>query len=193
MKPAFPLLAALLLTPVAVLPAAGAVPPPGDRNLPIKQVYPPDAFHHNGKGGRVLDVTKPPFHAKGDGTTDDTQALCDAMRFVAAGYEPLAGDGYSFCGVKVDKSWIMYLPNGEYLVSDTVQQGWPERVWNISEGWNKVKRFTIASPEEATNRRSEVYAAENYFIRLVGQSRAKTVIRLKNDCPGFGVRVTSLL
>jgi len=27
---------------------------PGDRSLPINQVYPADAFYHNGKGGRVL-------------------------------------------------------------------------------------------------------------------------------------------
>jgi hypothetical protein len=42
--------------------AADTVTPPGDRNLPINQVYSPDAFYHNGKGGRVLDVTKPPFN-----------------------------------------------------------------------------------------------------------------------------------
>ena len=134
----------------------------------------------------MLDVTKPPFNAKGDGKTDDTKSLCAAMRFVADSYEPLAGDGYSYCGCRMDKSWIIYLPDGEYLVSDTVQQGWPERVWNISEGWSKVNRFTLASPEEAAKRKAEVYAAENYFIRLVGQNRAKTVIRLKDACPGFG-------
>ena len=186
MKCPFLTIAALLLAPPAALNAADTVTPPGDRNLPINQVYPPDAFYHNGKGGRVLDVTKPPFNAKGDGKTDDTKALCAAMRFVADSYEPLQGDGYSYCGCRMDKSWVIYLPDGEYLVSDTVQQGWPDRVWNISEGWSKVKRFTLASPEEAAKRKAEVYAAENYFIRLVGQSRAKTVIRLKDACPGFG-------
>ena len=186
MKPTLTLLTILLLAPLAALNAADTVTPPGDRNLPINQVYPPDAFYHNGKGGRVLDVTKPPFNAKGDGKTDDTKALCAAMRFVADSYEPLQGDGYSYCGLRMNQSWIIYLPDGEYLVSDTVQQGWPDRVWNISEGWSKVKRFTLASPEEAAKRKAEVYAAENYLIRLVGQSRAKTVIRLKDACPGFG-------
>ena len=57
--------AALLLAPLTALRAADLPAPPGDRNLPINQVYPPDAFYHNGKGGRVLDVTKPPFNAKG--------------------------------------------------------------------------------------------------------------------------------
>ena len=186
MKHILPVLTALLLAPLAALQAADAGIPPGDRNLPINQLYPPDAFYHNGTGGRVLDVTKPPFNAKGDGKTDDTKALCAAMRFVADNLDPLQGDGYSYCGPKLDKSWVIYLPDGEYLVSDTVQQGWPERVWNTLDGWSKVKRFTLASPEEAAQRKAEVRAAENWFIRLVGQSRAKTVIRLKDTCPGFG-------
>ena len=186
MKPTLTLFTALLIATPAVLHAAEPATRPGDRNLPINQVYPPEAFYHNGKGGRVLDVTQPPFNAKGDGKTDDTKALCAAMRFVADSYEPLEGDGWSYCGLKMNKSWIIYLPDGEYLVSDTVQQGWPERVWNILEGWGKVKRFTLASLEEAKQRKAEVYAAENYYIRLVGQSRAKTLIRLKDASPGFG-------
>lgn len=59
---------ALALAAVATLglPCAvhvAAESSPGDRNLPINQVYPPAAFHHRGTGGRVLDVTKPPFSA----------------------------------------------------------------------------------------------------------------------------------
>jgi len=186
MNPTLALLAALLIAPPAALNAADAPTPPGDRNLPINQIYPPAAFYHNGKGGRVLDVTKPPFNAKGDGVTDDTKALCAAMRFVADNYEPLSGDGWSYVGCKFNKSWIIYLPDGEYLVSDTVQQGWPERVWDIKKGWNKVGRLTLESPEDAETRKADVYGAENYFIRLVGQSRARTIIRLKDASPGFG-------
>ena len=130
MKPTLPLLTALLLAPLAALHAADAITPPGDRNLPVNQIYPPEAFYHNGKGGRVLDVTKPPFNAKGDGKTDDTQALCDAMRFVRDHYEDLAGEGYSYCGYKFDRNWIIYLPNGEYLVSNTISQGWPARAYD---------------------------------------------------------------
>jgi hypothetical protein len=37
---------------------------PGDRHPSINQVYPPEAFYHAGRGGRILDVTKPPFNAK---------------------------------------------------------------------------------------------------------------------------------
>jgi hypothetical protein len=159
---------------------------PGDRNLPINQLYPPEAFYHNGQGGRVLDVTKPPFNARGDGVTDDTKALCAAMRFVAESYDPLMGEGWSYCGCKLNKSWILYLPDGEYLVSDTIDQGWPERVWHPFDGWSQIRRSTLASPEDAERRKGERWHAENYLIRLVGQNRTKTVIRLKDNCAGFG-------
>ena len=86
---------------------------PGDRNPPINQIYPPAAFYHNGKGGRVLDVTQPPFNAKGDGVTDDTQALVSAMQFVRDNYEILQGPGFSYCAQKLNRNWIVYMPDGE--------------------------------------------------------------------------------
>jgi hypothetical protein len=184
MKTPFHLLAALLLAPLAAMHAADIITPPGDRNLPINQIYPPEAFYHNGKGGRVLDVTKPPFNAKGDGKTDDTQALCDAMRFVRDHYEDLAGKGYSYCGYKFDRNWIIYLPNGEYLVSNTISQGWPARAYDIKKGWANSGRVSVASPEAETPE-LELRGERNYGIRVVGQSRQGTVIRLKDQCPGF--------
>ena len=184
MKTTLTLLTTLLLAPLATLHAAQSVTPPGDRNLPINQIYPPGAFYHNGKGGRVLDVTKPPFNAKGDGKTDDTKALCAAMRFVRDHYEDLAGDGYSYCTYKFDRNWIIYLPNGEYLVSDTISQGWSARAYDIKKGWGNVGRVEVASPEAETPD-LELRGERNYGIRVVGQSRQGTVIRLKDQCPGF--------
>jgi hypothetical protein len=184
LKPTLTVLTALLLTPLGALHAAEPVTPPGDRNLPINQIYPPEAFYHNGKGGRVLDVTKPPFNAKGDGKTDDTQALCDAMRFVQDHYEDLAGEGYSYTHNKLDRSWIIYLPNGEYLVSETVSRGWPASAYDVKKGWSKVGRVKVASPEAETPE-LELRGERNYGIRVVGQSRQGTVIRLKDECPGF--------
>ena len=47
MKPILAFLALLLLAPLAAVHAADTVARPGDRNLPINQVHPPEAFYHN--------------------------------------------------------------------------------------------------------------------------------------------------
>jgi len=53
----------------------------------------------------VVDVTKPPYNAKGDGATDDTAAIQKVL------------DDYPAKGA------ILYLPNGVYLVCDTLRWG----------------------------------------------------------------------
>ncbi len=58
----------------------------------------PDDFGH-------ADVTQPPFNAKGDGVTDDTQAIQAAL--------------------DANPSGLIYLPNGTYLISDVLL--WPRR------------------------------------------------------------------
>ncbi len=187
MKPTLTLLTTLLLAPLAALNAADAVTPPGDRNLPINQIYPPEAFYHNGKGGRVLDVTKPPFNAKGDGKTDDTKALCDAMRFVRENYSHLKpGHGYSNGAWTrmYDRTWIIYLPDGEYLVSDTISQGWPARAYDVVKGWRDLGRHKFDKPEDEAPE-LKLQGEENFGIIVVGQSRDKTTIRLKDNSPGF--------
>ncbi|MBA4064990.1 MAG: endopolygalacturonase [Isosphaera sp.] len=88
---------------------------------------------------RVVDVTRPPYSAKGDGTADDTRAIQQALED-----HPNAGA-------------VVYLPNGTYLVSDTLT--WPKGSRGGMEHKNTI---------------------------LQGQSRDGTVIRLKDDCPGFG-------
>ena len=163
---------------------------PGDRNLLISQIYPSDAFYHNSKGGRILDVTKPPFNAKGDGRSDDTQALIAAMRFVRNHYELIHGKDFSLCEKKNNRNWIIYLPDGEYLISDTVSQGWPARAINILKGWSHVQTVEVHSREHEAQLNADgarrVYSEINWAIRIVGQSRNKTVIRLKDSAQGFG-------
>ena len=87
----------------------------------------------------VIDVTKAPYFARGDGKTDDTLALRQA----------LAENG--------GENRIVYLPNGTYLISDTLD--WPTDL-----------------AKEARQR----------SIILQGQSRAGTIIRAMDYSPAFG-------
>ncbi len=106
-----------------------------NQNMPLAAqniVFPNDAG--------VIDVTKPPYNAYGDGVHDDTLAIQQAF------------DDY------VNKNRIIYLPNGIYLVSDTLKWG-PSNQPNA----NKQKR-TI----------------------LQGQSTQGVTVKLQDNSPGFG-------
>ncbi|MDQ3812920.1 MAG: glycoside hydrolase family 55 protein, partial [Armatimonadota bacterium] len=86
----------------------------------------------------VIDVTNAPYNAKGDGKTDDTAAIQQALaQFPNA-------------------NKIIYLSNGTYLISDMLK--WPAG----ANAANAYKRTT-----------------------LQGQSRAGTIIRLKDHAPGY--------
>lgn len=93
-------------------------------------VYPADAG--------VIDVTKPPYNAVGDGKTDVTAILQKAL------------------SDHPNRGAIIWLPNGVYLISDTLK--WPH---GDRGGWEE--KDTI----------------------LHGQSEAGAVIRLANNAPGF--------
>ncbi len=94
-----------LLIPIVGASAAVAavVPLPpllSDPEEPI--VFPADAG--------VIDVTKPPYNAKGDGKTDDSDAIQKAL------------DDYP------SNNRIIYLPNGTYLVSHQIEFGISRRM-----------------------------------------------------------------
>ena len=113
--------------PLYARPRYSGRPLAGAENI----VYPADAG--------VVDVTKAPYLAKGDGRADDTAAIQKAL------------DDHPSQGA------IICLPNGIYVVSDALH--WPH-------GANA--------------------GGEEKETVLRGQSRAGTVLTLRDACPGFG-------
>jgi hypothetical protein len=87
---------AVMLLCVTVLVAAPA----------LDQRYPSSSF--------VVDVTHPPYSAKGDGMTDDTQVLQRALN------------------ENVGRHKALYFPKGIYIVSRTLT--WPKQ-WNGRDNW----------------------------------------------------------
>jgi hypothetical protein len=66
-------------------------------------------------GGNLVDVTKPPYSAKGDGRTDDTASLQKAL------------------SDSMGQHKVIYLPNGTYLVSATLK--WSKKNSQGKEAW----------------------------------------------------------
>ena len=77
---------------------------------PLEYVFPED--------GRIINV-KRDFGAKGDGVTDDTEAIQKAF------IHSLSHDRYN--------PEFVYFPDGTYLVSDTIRNRIPGHEW--SDGW----------------------------------------------------------
>lgn len=65
----------------------------------------------------VVDVTRPPYSAKADGVTDDTEALQRAIN------------------ENTGQHRVLYFPPGTYLVSGTLS--WPKR-WNGRDNWGQT-------------------------------------------------------
>ena len=139
-----------------------------------------------------IDVTKEPYYADNTGEKDCTEILVgiingimqkqlEAIRetkkkLASAMEETIA---IAFENKKIDGEIervifpetepqipIMYFPNGVYLVSDTIS-------YSIMDLQNECPKECVGGFEL------------NRYIMMMGQSRAGTVIKLKDNCPGF--------
>lgn len=133
-----------------------------------------------------IDLTQPPYNADPSGQRDSTQALvkaldalvtvtAEAMAATIEEIEALPGDGHLPSGVENRKQNgkvigifpsylpylpVLYLPPGEYLVSDSI---------------------TYTRSDLANSLGSEL----NRQIRIVGAGRDRSVIRLVDSAPAF--------
>lgn len=146
-------------------------------------------FPSNAKS--IIDVTKPPYSLDPTGKEDCTEKLKellnDLMRPIAEDMQKVydmlkdAPDGtyvsnenkkmngkiYGIMPNALNQVPIIYFPDGTYLVSDTI-------TYTLRNLHNTVYHFTPGGMEL------------NRCIRFMGQSREKTIIKLEDNCKGFG-------
>lgn len=144
----------------------------GDKNPAVNTVYPAAAFaaadvktnsaRWDGVDDpKVLNV-KTHFLAAGNGTTDDTQKFIDMFNFVAERERLWSqANGGATSENEPKTQWIMYVPDGTYKISDTIQ---------ATTAW-------AATMSGASG--------DLVGIRLIGQSRAGTKLVLTNGASGF--------
>jgi hypothetical protein len=139
----------------------------GDRNLSLNFSLPVDVMMD--AGGRLINVKGKGFGAKGDGVTDDTHALVKAYDYVLQEMDKYEWNG---SGSLSPLEYVIYLPIGTYLVSDSIvySTSWREFESRISQNKNSNGRKLF---EKLVR------------IRFIGENRDKTIIKLKNKAKGF--------
>ena len=137
-----------------------------------------------------IDVTKPPYNCDNTGKEDCTDALIRAMNDILSpnitgikkaldrldsSDDPNYRISFEICkrnGIpnvifpeELQSAKILYFPKGTYLVSDTV-----------SHRLENLKNILQGIPTMEINRQ----------IYILGEDKDKTVIKLKDNCEGFG-------
>jgi len=142
---------------LAVNAMAQPVPASGDHGNDVNVTFPATLLAQN--GGPVIDIKHPPekdMHAAvGDGVADDTAAFQDAYDLIKKNY---VAEGEKM------RSLFIYIPNGTYKISDTI----------IYRGED------ITSPGRFTPGHYDICR-----MKFIGQSRAKTILRLVDNAPKF--------
>jgi hypothetical protein len=137
----------------------------GDTYPGTKMVYPSGVFHPNNYAGtdkRVIDVTAAPFNAVPDDGQDDTDAIIEAYEFVLDELHDGGWVGNGGIPADMDKSYIIYFPEGTYNVDDTIIYSQADR-----------QHPNLAVDEELA------------MIRFIGESREKSKIVLSSNNPNF--------
>ena len=138
----------------------------------------------------VLDVTKAPYFVDPTGQEDCTQKLrqilddllrgmIDEMKevyrilcespngtYISNENRRLNDRVFAIFPCKINQIPMIYFPNGTYLVSDTI-------TYTLQDLHNMMYHYSSGGYEL------------NRCIRFIGQSKEKTIIKLKDNCPGF--------
>lgn len=125
---------------------------PGPRKIVWTPKYPRPTYPKLARGAifpadaGIVDVTQAPYFAKGDGVSDDTSAIQKALTDHAS------------------QSATIYLPNGIYLVSDTLRWGKDERntvLWGQSREGTVIKlRDSCAGFENPRRSRGVIWTGQ---------------------------------
>lgn len=157
----------LLLIILAGLSTSARLLALGDSTPSINAVFPSGAFapsdiktnsaRWDGNADKKVLNVKTHFGAVGNGTTDDTAAFIAMFNFLydrLQQAEMVDGSQNGSNCEEPNAQWIMYVPNGTYRVSDTIQH--TKTVWTYFRG-----------------------------VRLIGQSRSGTIIKLDDNADDF--------
>jgi hypothetical protein len=144
-------------------------------NIAGAEYLPESTFYTKYNNKRVLNIRNAPFYAKGDGIEDDTDAFRKAYDFVLNEIDK-HGWGRANPSTSVP-SYIIYVPNGTYLVSDTI-------VYSGSPRWYKLKEGKI---DYTINGTKPGIAEAVVWIRIQGEDKDKTIIKLKENSKGFEI------
>ncbi|GAC1352240.1 MAG: hypothetical protein NVS3B20_08300 [Polyangiales bacterium] len=101
----------------------------------------------------------------GDGVTDDTEAIRDAFDFLRNAFQ--AAPNPNPLGKYPDSSFVIFFPNGTYRVRDTLYYRGPKIHSQMDPDDQKVNWYELCR------------------IRVLGESREKTVIRLDDGAVGY--------